>query len=893
METAAGGPVEVTLSHDTGLVTFLSMDAHGPVPVAGAAATSPEEIARTFIGDYAGAFGFRSAASELELHGPAWQDALGQEHVRFRQVVRGVPVTAGEITVHLRGSDVIAVNAETLPDLEGFDTTPEFFADQVLNTVRNLVASTRIGVPDAELSSPRLEILNRGLLEGGRQPSRLAWFVEARGPALREYIWIDAKRGRVLLHFSQLPHALNRQVYDLNSTSFLPGTLVRGEGGPPTALADADLAYQYSGDTYNYFLSQHGRDSYDGAGAPIISSVRYCRGGSCPYLNAFWNGNQMVYGAGFPAADDVDAHELTHAVTERSADLLYYMQSGALNESFSDIFGETVDLTNGGGTDTPAVRWKMGEDVPGFGAIRDMSNPNTFNDPAKVSDAKYYCGTGDNGGVHHNSGVQNHFYALLVDGGTYNGQTVTGLGLTKAGKIAYRALTTHLLSGSGFPEAASAFRRSCADLAGTAGITVADCQEVEDALAAVEMTATPPCPLAAGPIPPLCPAGQSPANAFFDNFEAGYANTNWLVSYVAFEPAWFYAVFGFTTSGKWHLSGYNWDVYEDSSAFMKNSVPVPSNARMQFNHFWDFDPPARDGGVVEYSLNGGTSWVDASPLFSAGANYPSTVSTADNPLFGRPAFVGTSRRYTGTQYDLSTLAGQSVKFRFRIGTSEDYWGWWGWDVDDVRIYTCAACTYTLTYNQGFVGAGGGSGTAEITTQEGCTWTASSDAAWLTVTPALPGSGKVGYTAQPNPTGTPRSAILTLGGQTFTVYQGGEADFYTLEPCRLFDTRAGTAMTSGAIRVFDVAGLCGIPSTAKAVSINLTTVSPTSLGYISLFPGGVAGTLASSINFPAGTTRANNAIVTLSPDGAGKIQGLAVMVGVGTVHLVVDVNGYFE
>ena len=147
---------------------------------------------------------------------------------------------------------------------------------------------------------------------------------------------------------------------------------------------------------------------------------------------------QMVYGEGFSRADDVDAHELTHAVTERSANLFYYMQSGALNESVSDVFGETVDQWNaslpGGvarhGTDTAAVKWLLGEDVPGLGAIRNMRNPNAFGDPGKTSDTQYYCSYGDGGGVHTNSGVPNHAFALSVDGGTYNGVAVTGIGLT-------------------------------------------------------------------------------------------------------------------------------------------------------------------------------------------------------------------------------------------------------------------------------------------------------------------------------------------------------------------------------------------------------------------------------------------------------------------------------
>ncbi len=899
MEEAAGDRIEVTLSPETGLVTFLTVDSRSPVPVIGARATSPEAIAEAFLRDYAGAFGIRDAADTapgVELSAPAWRDETGQDHVRFRQVVRGVPVTAGEISVHLRGSDVLAVNAETLPGLDLFDVEPTFFANQALDVAWKLVTSPRLGSrEDAELSAPRLEILNRGLLEPGRFPTRLAWFIEARAFGLREYIWIDAKRGVPLLHFSQLTEARNRQVYDGNSGSALPGVLVRSEGGPATGNVDADAAYTYAGDTYDYFLSQHGRDSYNGAGAPLIATVEHCPSpGNCPYANAFWNGVQMVYGQGFSVADDVDAHELTHAVTEHSANLFYYMQSGALNESFSDMFGETVDLTNTGGTDTPAVRWKLGEDVPGFGAIRDMMTPGNFGDPGRVGDAAYFCGYEDGGGVHINSGVPNHLYALLADGGVYNGQTVTGMGLTKAGKIAYRALTVYLTSGSSFTDAANAFKRSCSDLVGTAGITTNDCQEVTDALAAVQMTQATPCTGGtAGQYPAFCPAGQRPSNIFFDNFESGLANTNWLVQSTA-AHAWFLYNEPFSASGTWNMFGANFDILNDSRVFMANSVAIPSNARMQFHHFWDFEPGGFDGGVVEYSLNGGTSWADALALYSAGSSYSGTVDSGyGNPIGGRTAYVNTSRGYTGTQLNLASLSGQgNVKFRFRLGT-DDFFDWFGWHVDDVRIYTCAACTFSLPATMAFVGAGGGSGTAALTTQEGCTWTATSSAAWLKVTPGLPGSGKAGYTAEANPTGSPRSATLTLGGQTFTVYQGGATDFYTVTPCRIFDTRTSTPLLSGVARTFNVASLCGIPATAKAISVNLTSISATGKGNLVLFPGGVARPATSSINFETGLNRANNAIVTLSPDGAGQIQGFASVAGSGTVHLAVDVNGYFE
>jgi len=104
-----------------------------------------------------------------------------------------------------------------------------------------------------------------------------------------------------------------------------------------------------------------------------------------------------------------------------------------LNGFFSDIFGETVDLLNASGTDTPAVRWLMGEDIPGIGAIRNMANPIAFGDPGKTSDTQFVCSgiEYDNGGVHINSGVPNHAYALMVDGGIYNGITVNPIGLPR------------------------------------------------------------------------------------------------------------------------------------------------------------------------------------------------------------------------------------------------------------------------------------------------------------------------------------------------------------------------------------------------------------------------------------------------------------------------------
>jgi Zn-dependent metalloprotease len=814
MELASGGPVKATVSTATGLATFLSPSL--PIPVTGATSRRPEDLALAFLRSYGRAFGFRDAGSEVELRSPAEHDEIGMDHVRFRQVVRGVRVTAGEVTVHLRGSRVTAVNAETLPGIQGLDLHPTVSVDAARAKAQELLAR-RLNRTDAQLSEPRLEILNRGLLEERRHATRLAWFLEARGPALREYIWIDAKKGNPLLHFSQLTNALNREIYDGNSLDTLPGTLMRTEGGPATGDSDADAAYTYSGDTYNYYFSQHGRDSFDGAGGTLISTVHHCPDAlDCPYENAFWDGNQMVYGDGFSVADDVDAHELTHAVTERTSNLFYYMQSGALNESFSDMFGETVDLTNSGGTDTPAVRWKIGEDVPGFGALRDMMNPGVFGDPAKMSDANYYCDFLDNGGVHFNSGVSNHFYALLTDGGSYNGSTVTGIGLTKAGKIAYRTLTHYLVSGSGFRDAASAFAQSCSDLVGTAGITSGDCTQVANAITAVEMSNPLSCP-GAPPVPPaLCPAGQTRTDIFFDDVETGVDDESWVVSTGAGgTPSWYVDTF-FATSPVWHFWGYDYFDITDTSLEMASSVAIPSNARMQFNHAWDFDWPNYDGGVLEYSTNGGSSWNDASTFFSAGATYGGVLDgDFGNPLAGRNAYVNSSYGYTATQLNLASLAGQSnVKFRFRLGT-DDSLDWWGWFIDDVRIYRCTA---------------------------------------------NPSSG---------------------------------TDYFTVTPCRLLDTRSSTPLASGVSQTVAVTGSCGVPSTAKAVALNVTVINQTANGHVRIYPGDLPLPTISTINFQATGTRANNAIMPLASDGSGTLKSYAFLTDGGTVHLIVDVTGYYE
>ncbi|MGB0850313.1 MAG: M4 family metallopeptidase [Bacteroidia bacterium] len=222
--------------------------------------------------------------------------------------------------------------------------------------------------------------------------------------------------------------------------------------------------------TYDYYFDRFNRNSFDNNGAKIRSYVHYRKN----YVNAFWNGSVMTYGDGngtswAPLTSiDICGHEVSHAVTTNSAGLIYSYESGALNESFSDIFGNAIEYY----ADSLVFSWKMGEDIMSSGTgLRNMSNPNLRGDPDTYKGTYWKTGSGDNGGVHTNSGVQNYWFYLLSQGkaGTNdNGDAfdVDSLGIHKAEQIAYRNLTVYLTKSSQYSDARYYGIRSAADLYG-------------------------------------------------------------------------------------------------------------------------------------------------------------------------------------------------------------------------------------------------------------------------------------------------------------------------------------------------------------------------------------------------------------------------------------------
>jgi Zn-dependent metalloprotease len=733
------GAVIVRYHAATGKVRFIGTDGLHPIQpsIALAPQASPETAARQFLAEHGPLFGLKDQARELTVLRERAGE-LGGAMVRFQQVYQGVPVFGGELIVQTDAArNVVSASGEVLPDI-ALAVTPAVSAEAARQAVLSAIAKWQgVEAGGLSVSEPEVWIYNPALVEPWSGPTRLVWRMEVSAVDLtpiRELVLVDAQRGSIALHFNQIDTAKNRVIYDNNNDDSLglPGNgPERIEGGAASGIADVNNAYDYAGDTYDFYFNTHARDSLDGAGMTLTSTTRYCDPAfPCPYQNAFWNGVQMVYGEGFASADDVVGHELTHGVTEFESGLLYYYQSGAINESFSDVWGEFVDLTNTGGNDTAGVRWKMGEDVPGYpNGFRNMQDPTLFGDPDKMTSPNYYtttCGNAgsdcDNGGVHINSGVNNKAVYLLVDGGSFNGQTVSALGITKTATIYYAVQTGLLTSGADYADLYDALYQACTNLVGTAGITSGDCQEVRDAANAVEMNLQPISGY--NPEADLCPPGQTITGTvlFEDDFESGTGN--WSFGAVTGSSRWVLDDLYFAHSGSNALLGNDYPDAppSDSFAAMNASVALPANAYLHFAHAYGFENGSSsyfDGGVLEYSTNGGVNWSDAGALIQANG-YGGTISAlGTNPLGGRSAFVADSHGYISSRVNLSSLAGQSVRFRWRMGLDDTIFdmGWW---VDDVQIYTCsgAAPTNSTVYlplvtrapawvtlvNEGFEGA---------------------------------------------------------------------------------------------------------------------------------------------------------------------------------------------
>jgi Zn-dependent metalloprotease len=426
-------------------------------------------------------------------------DDLQMAHTRVRQTVGGIPVWEGEAIVHLKPNGEFSAFTDNLKEA-------------IVN--RSYTGSAKMS------EKPTIDLY----IYRGEDRDHLAYRVQVpridgSNDTAIPVDFVDAQTGDIIFSYNNLQTGTGSSLYsgtvsidtssvgatfymedltrkmgtfNMNST----GNETTGGGGTQSRYTDTDdnwnSTIQRAGVdahygarwTYDYYLNVHGRNGVNGAGGPGVTTAaangsislitsRVHFGTSGAYNNAFWFNNRMSYGDGdgfnFSPLTTIDicGHEMTHGVTENESNLTYSGESGALNESMSDVFGAMVELYADGGV-VSADTWKIGEDAytPGTSgdALRYMNDPHlapnsgyTANDdPDHYSER--YTGSSDSGGVHINSGISNKAFYLASQGGTHHlsGVTVTGMGPTDAARIWYSANANYMTSGTNFAGARTA-----------------------------------------------------------------------------------------------------------------------------------------------------------------------------------------------------------------------------------------------------------------------------------------------------------------------------------------------------------------------------------------------------------------------------------------------------
>jgi Zn-dependent metalloprotease len=447
-------------------------------------------------------------------------DPLGVAHARFQQQLDGVPVFGGEAIVHLGEDGRPAGITDDLVRDVFVDVAPAYDAQEAIELAlpAGLARADLTAPPRADLWVLRHEDVDH--LAWRVRLERLDGTVHTSQPV----VFVDAHSGEPIWSYEGLRTASgstdyygtvsfgsynNSGTYYLEDTSRNMGTYTYNnttsslyyvtdtdDSWTDTADRQAVTAHWGLARTLDYYSNNHGRSGIDGSNGPGYISSLAGTGGvqsmlvnyGTSYVNAFWDGTKMVIGDGDGTTSgpltslDIVGHELTHGVVENEANLTYANESGALNESYADVFGALVELeVQGAG----AARWWIGETcwTPGTSgdALRYMNDP-TADGSSRDHYSTRYTGTADSGGVHWNSGIANLAFYLLVNGGSHPNAsksvtTVTGIGAADAADIWYLALTSYMTSSTNFAGARTATLSAASSLYGSSSAEYASVQD--------------------------------------------------------------------------------------------------------------------------------------------------------------------------------------------------------------------------------------------------------------------------------------------------------------------------------------------------------------------------------------------------------------------------------
>ncbi len=454
-----------------------------------------------------------------------FSDQIGMQHIKYQAYYKGIPITFAYFYVHATGNQIKSLNGDYF-DVENIDVNPVLPPEAALQSALNKINAEEYlwenpqeaALMNYEKPVGKLVILPDFQHKNSKTqaPAKLAYKFDiyATKPVSRAYVYVDAHNGQVIYQDAIIHHAVADGTGDTRYSgtksiktdsyngSYRLRDYSRGNGietynmhegtnynnatdftdndnnwsaaeydnaAKDNAALDAHYGAQM---TYDYWMTKHNRNSFDDNGAAIKSYVHYDH----DYDNAYWNGSVMTYGDGsdtyFDALTslDVAGHEIGHAVCSYTADLTYSNESGALNEGFSDIWGASIEYF----AEPNKQTWLIGEDIErrsGHAALRSMSDPKSEGQPDTYHGTNWYSGSSDNGGVHTNSGVLNYWYYLVSVGGSgtndnNDSYNVTGIGIDKAGKIAYRTESVYLTSSSDYADARTYSIQAAKDLYG-------------------------------------------------------------------------------------------------------------------------------------------------------------------------------------------------------------------------------------------------------------------------------------------------------------------------------------------------------------------------------------------------------------------------------------------
>lgn len=696
-------------------------------------------------------FGIQDAAAEFKVKKET-VDGKGFRHVRVSQWHNGLRVVGGSLIVHFNNAGVAyEVNGKYIPDIEVTDRAKITEAEAVRLAKASLAARD---VTAGDTEAPPEQVVFAKNMES-RRAYELALVRRAGDQIISRWrVWVDALDGAVLLAYNDI-----KQIgapTGNGAPALLSGTRLSAEGGgtatvtgweehvtPPVFyMHDPELKWQLlngaitsgypDSSTYahrftsdwgtsdpaevsgavnfaisqEYFRNVHGRDSYNGEGILARAYVHHPENDGSPMNNAYWNGIAIYIGDGDGQSMsslvvlDVFAHEYTHAVTEYTADLRYEDESGALNESFSDIFGVCAEFyaqPDGRSSYPNALPghadWLIGEDcMVGVTAMRDMRDPKNWRtvgfggaQPSLYKGSYWYEGLLDSGGVHQNSGVQNYFFYLLCEGGSGTNDTsaygfnVTGIGIENAEQIAYRALAVYCTEDTDYFAAKEAWISAARDLDPTW------VRSVKHAWNAVLGLAPPP-PMAINTVSEL---------------PGGWVGTPYTLSFYAVNgiPAYTWELAGgdplpqglsLSTDGR--LTGV--PLEEGTRVFRviatdqvgeaaTNQFTLVIASRMEIPYEQNFDAKAGmpDAWFQEFEVNN-VSWVFRSGSGTTPANPSQAYSAPNNARLGvdKDALIGSTTRLVTPMIDFGEAPYAAVL------TFRHYMAQWVSSRDRLRVY---------------------------------------------------------------------------------------------------------------------------------------------------------------------------------------------------------------